>query len=172
MIKKISYRSAPTKIEPKKSNVIPAVGMSENSTEGAGRSSFKLPGESYPIQDDTTPEGLIDGDMTNSNALYTIRSLSDIADDLDQNGLESEADFFDFLIKKFAEVTHMPFYEEERYIEFIYKIYNSDIKNYMKKIVKLTSNYSSECANSILNEVDKESAKKDAFNKIMIMRVK
>jgi hypothetical protein len=172
MIKKLSYRNAPVQTVQKKINKIPSVGMSENSNEGAGRNSFKLPGESYPIQDNSSPDGLIDSDLTASDAINTIRNLADVADDLDKNGLESEADFVDFLIKKFAQVTNMPVYEEERYIEYVYKLYNSDIKNYIDKISNLSEAFSSECANSISKGIDKESSKKDAFQKIMLMRIK
>ena len=172
MIRKISYRNVPAEKPPAKLNTIPSVGMSENSSESAGRTSFKMPGESYPIQDDSSPDGLIKNDVTNSDAIYTIRSLSDMADELDQNGLESEADFFDFLIKKFAEVSTMPILEEERYVEYIYKLYNSDIKDYMSKAAILTKSYSVECANSISKGMDKELSKKQAFDKIMIRNVK
>lgn len=168
MIKKISYKNNLPEKQIHTTNGLPAVGMSPNSSESSGRNGWKLPGETG-IQELTNPEDLIDNDMTVSDSLSTIKNLTNIADALDSEDLESEANFIDFLIHKFAQATMPVPSEEERYIEYIYKIYNSDIPNSIDKIKKLTLDYSEMVKTLIAQGTDKDSSKKTAYNKIMLM---
>jgi len=167
-MKKISYTNNIPEKQIYTTSGLPGVGISPNSSESAGRNGWKLPGETG-IQETTNPEDLIDKDMTTSESLSTIRNLADIADALDSEDLESEANFIDFLIHKFAQATMPQQSEEERYIDYIYKIYNSDIPNSIDKIKKLTLDYSTEVSSLISKGIDKESSKKSAYNKVMLM---
>jgi hypothetical protein len=90
-----------------------------------------------------------------------------MADELDDDGLESEADFIDFLIQKFAAVSAPPS-EEEKYIEYIYKIYNSDIQNSLSKIKTLTVDYSKKITELRLTGLDIESSKKASFGSALM----
>lgn len=169
MIKKISYRNNLPKKQIYTTNGLPGVGISLNSSENSGRNGWKLPGETG-IQELTNPEDLIEGgDMTVSDSLATIEHFTNIADALDSENLESEANFIDFLIHKFAQATIPMPSEEERYIEYIYKIYNSDMPNSIDKIKKLTLDYSEMVASLIAQATDKNSSKKTAYNKVMLM---
>jgi len=168
-MKKISYTNNIPEEQIYTTNGLPGVGMSPNSSENSGRNGWKLPGETG-IQETTNPEDLIEGgDMSVSDSLATIEHFTNIADALDSEGLESEANFIDFLIHKFAQATTPMPSEEERYIEYIYKIYNSDIPNSIDKIKKLTLDYSTETSLLISKGTDRESSKKAAYNKIMLM---
>jgi len=157
---KISYRSKPPQKRPPLKTELPSVGSADYTTESAGRNGFLLPG--LPDTHD-----LPDQEMTISDTLKVMRSLSDKADLLDEEGLESEADFIDFLITKFAAATN-PVSEEERYLDYMFKIYNSDIPGAIDKMKQLTSDYSSAIAEIVNAEADKESAKAKAFSSILL----
>ncbi len=159
-MKKISYRNTPPR-EPQKptSGELPKIGVSDSATELGGAAGFLLPGlpdtHKLPDQQITTEHvGLIEDFIS-------------MADGLDDDGLESEADFVDFLIQKFGSVSMSPS-EEERYIEYIYKIYNSDIPNSLDKIKKLTLNYSKNISSMMSEGADKESSKKSSFDSALM----
>ena len=77
--------------------------------------------------------------------------------------MEVEADFFDFLITKFAQVIKNDPSEEERYIDFVYKIYNSNIPNSLTKISEMSIKYSNKIIESVNSGMEKEEAKNNAF---------
>lgn len=157
---KISYRSNPPQKRPPLKTELPSVGSADYSTESAGRNGFLLPG--LPDTHD-----LPDQEMTISDTLKVIRNLSDKADLLDEDGLESEADFIDFLITKFAAATS-PVSEEERYLDYMFKIYNSDMPGATDKMKTLTVAYSGEIASSMAPGSDKETAKTAAFQSALL----
>ena len=159
-MKKISYRNIPPRESPRPtSDKLPTIGISDSATEAGGAAGFLLPGlpdtHKLPDQPITTEHvGLIEDFIS-------------MADGLDDDGLESEADFVDFLIQKFGSVSMSPS-EEERYIEYIYKIYNSDLPNSLDKIKKLTINYSKNIASMMSRGTDKDSSKKSSFDSALM----
>jgi hypothetical protein len=159
-MKKISYRNLPPRKDPiKKSDKLPSIGSSDSATESGGRAGYLFVG--LPDTHD-----LPDQPITTEH-VSLIEDFLSIADELDNDGLESEADFVDFLITKFAAVS-IPASEEEKYIEYIYKLYNSDIPNAILKIKKLTNDYSKNISSMISNGADKENAKKQSFVSTLI----
>lgn len=152
---KISYRSKPPQKRSPLKTDLPSVGSADYATESAGRTGFLLPG--LPDTHD-----LPDQEMTISDTIKVMRNLSDKADILDKEGLESEADFIDFLITKFAAATNTAS-EEERYLDYMFKIYNSDMPGAVEKMKTLTTDYSGAVASSITAGQDKEQAKASAF---------
>ena len=159
-MRKISYRSEPPKKEIKPtSDRLPSIGSSDSATESAGRAGFL-----FPALPDTHP--LPDAPIITEH-VGLIEDFLSIADELDDDGLEVEADFFDFLIKKIASVSNPPS-EEEKYIEYIFKLYNSDIPNSLSKIKNLTTNYSEKVAKLVLEGSNKEASKKISFNSVLL----
>lgn len=159
-MKKISYRNIPPRKSQKPtSDRLPTIGNSDSATEPGGAAGFLPPG--LP---DTRP--LPDQPMTTEH-VELIRDFVSMADGLDDDGFESEADFVDFLIQKFGSVSMSPS-EEERYIEYIYKIYNSDLPNSLDKIKKLTINYSKNITSMMSSGTDKESSKKSSFDSALM----
>lgn len=157
---KISYRSNPPQKRPTLKTELPSVGSADYVTESASRTGFLLPG----LPD--THE-LPDQDMTISDTLRVMRNLSDKADELDKDGLESEADFIDFLITKFAAVT-TPVSEEERYLDYMFKVYNSDMPSAAETMKALTVAYSSSVVSSMAAGSDEETAKAAAFRSVLL----
>jgi hypothetical protein len=155
-MKKISYRNSKKKqkILPD-SDIIPIVGSSDNSSENAARSGMILTGlpDTHELPDEK---------MTTEH-VGLIKDLVDTADDLDLLEMSVEADFFDFLIQKFAAKEIIIPSEEEKYIEYIYKIYTSDIPNSISKIEELSKNYSNRIVEGLARGLDKDSSKKSAF---------
>ena len=156
-MKKLSYRNIERKeVRPLKTE-LPSVGsMNDSSTENAGRNAYILPGT-------TDDQELPDAKMNNSEHVNIIKHFIEMADDLDKDGIIIGASFIDFLIEKFAKTEQSNVTEEERYIEYIYKIYNSDIEESIGKIKLLSKNYS-ELITTIGG--DKELAKSKAFETI------
>lgn len=157
---KISYRSNPPQKKQPLKTELPSVGSADYSTESAGRNGFLLPG----LPD--THE-LPDQEMTISDTLKVMRNLSDKADKLDEKGLESEADFIDFLIIKFAAATN-PVSEEERYLDYMFKIYSSDMPSAVEKMKASTVAYSAEIVSLVASGQDKEAAKASAFQSALL----
>lgn len=157
---KISYRSNPPQKRSPLKTELPSVGSDDYTTESAGRAGLLLPG--LPDTHD-----LPDQEMTISDTLRVMRNLSDKADLLDEEGLESEADFIDFLITKFAAATNTAS-EEERYLDYMFKIYNSDMPGAVEKMKTLTTAYSGAVASSIAAGQDKEQAKASAFQSALL----
>jgi hypothetical protein len=160
-MRKISYRNKdfkPQVLPP--TDELPTIGKSDSSTESGGRSGFHFPGE--PQTHDLPDEEI-------SDPVSLIKDLVETADGADLDGMEVEADFFDFLITKFAQVIKEEPSQEERYIDFIYKIYNSNIPNSFKKIGEMSTRYSAKINSGINSGVDKESAKKASFNSELLM---
>ena len=159
-MKKISYRNSPPResLRPT-SGELPIIGISNSATETGGAAGVLLPGlpDTHPLPDQS---------MTTEH-IQLIRDFVSMADGLDDDGLESEADFVDFLIQKFGSVSMSPS-EEERYIEYIYKIYNSDLPNSLDKIKKLTINYSKNIASMMSRGTDKEFSKKSSFDSALM----
>jgi hypothetical protein len=155
-MKKISYRNrgGEPPIKPT-TDELPSVGKSDYSTESGGRSGFRFPGEP---QTHDLPEEQV------SNPVALIEEFVSTADDLDLLNMESEANFVDFLIKKFAEAINIEPSEEEKYIDYMYKLYNSDLPDAMAKAKTLSIVYSKKTLGGINSGLDKESAKKIAFN--------
>jgi len=159
-MKKISYRNILPRGQQKiTSDKLPTIGSSDSATESGGRAGYLFTGlpDTHPLPDEpmtTEHVGLIDDFLS-------------MADELDNDGLESEANFIDFLIQKFAAVS-MPPSEEEKYIEYIYKIYNSDIPNSLSKIKTLTADYSKKIKETMSTGLDKESSKKESFGSALM----
>lgn len=160
-MRKISYRNE--KIEkraPPPTDELPTVGKSDYSTESGGRSGFHFPGEpqTHDLPDDkeTDPVSLLKG-------------LVETADVADSEGMEVEADFFDFLITKFAQVIKDEPSQEERYIDFVYKLYNSNIPNSLIKINQMSISYSNKIIEGVKSGADKEQAKNNAFKSELLM---
>jgi hypothetical protein len=155
-MKKISYRNNLGK-EPMKptTDELPSVGRSDSTTESGGRSGFKFPGEpqthELPDEKVSSPVGLIE-------------EFVSTADDLDLLDMKSEANFLDFLIQKFAEAISVEPSEEEKYIDYMYKIYNSDLPDATIKVKNLSIAYSKKTLDGIKAGIDKELSKKEAFN--------
>jgi hypothetical protein len=159
-MKKISYRNIlPRGGSLPATNRLPNIGNADSSTESGGRNGYLFTGLPDTHQ-------LPDAPITTEHVSLVDDFLS-MADELDDEGLESEADFIDFLIHKFAAVSG-PISEEEKYIEYIYKIYNSDIPNSISKIKTLTTDYSKNVAEMISKGADKESSKKSSFNSALM----
>lgn len=159
-MKKISYRNIlPQGERLPATNSLPSIGNADSSTESGGRNGYLFTGLPDTHQ-------LPDAPITTEH-VNLIDDFLSIADELDDDGLESEADFIDFLIHKFAAVSG-PISEEEKYIEYIYKIYNSDIPNSVSKIKTLTTDYSKNVAETISKGTDKESSKKYSFNSALM----
>ncbi len=157
-MKRISYRNKDFELQLPLKTELPSIGNSnDTSTENAGRFSYILPGT-------TDDQELPDQKMNNSEHVEIIRHLVEVADDLDKENLEVEASFLDFLINKFAAAT-TDLSEEERYVEYIYKIYNSDMEHSIDKIKTITDKYSKFIAS---DNSDKETSKHAAFEKIII----
>jgi hypothetical protein len=162
-MKKISYRNNSGQIGMKPTtDELPTVGKSDYSTESGGRSGFHFPGE--PQTHDLPDEKI-------TNPVSLIEEFVSTADDLDTLDMEVEANFVDFLIKKFAEVAMAEQSEEEKYIEYIYKIYNSDLPDTILKVENLSIAYSKKVYDQLKSGVDKNSAKKIAFNS-ELLRIK
>jgi len=157
---KISYRSKPPQKRPQLKTELPSVGSADYAAESAGKNGFLLPG--LPDTHD-----LPDQEMTISDTIKVMRNLSDKADILDEEGLESEADFIDFLITKFAAATN-PVSEEERYLDYMFKIYNSDMPGAVEKMKTLTAAYSGATVAAISSGLDKETAKSAAFQSALL----
>lgn len=157
---KISYRSNPPQKKLPLKTELPSIGSADYATESAGRNGFLLPG--LPDTHD-----LPDQEMTISDTLKVMRNLADKADDLDKEGLESEADFIDFLITKFAAASN-PVSEEERYLDYMFKIYNSDMPGAVEKMKVLTTAYSNSVMSLIVSGSEKEAAKSEAFNSALL----
>jgi len=155
-MKKISYRNKDITpaIKPT-TDELPSVGKSDYSTESGGRSGFRFPGEP---QTHELPEEKI------SNPVALIEEFVSAADDLDLLDMKSEANFVDFLIQKFAEVINVEPSEEEKYIDYMYKLYNSDLPDAMTKVKTLSIAYSKKTLDGIRSGLEKDSAKKAAFN--------
>lgn len=159
-MKKISYRNVLPRGEKRiVSDKLPSVGNSDSATESGGRNGYLFTGlpDTHQLPDEpmtTEHVGLIDDFLS-------------IADNLDDEGLETEANFIDFLIEKFAAVSVSPS-EEEKYIEYIYKLYNSDIPNSLLKIKKLSVDYSKNIMRMTSVGYDKESSKKSSFDAILM----
>ena len=162
-MKKISYRnnSSPPPMKPT-TDELPTVGKSDSSTESGGRSGFKFPGE--PATHDLPDEKII-------TPISLIKEFVSTADDLDLLDMEVEANFVDFLIQKFAETVKLEPTEEEKYIEYIYKIYNSDLPDTISKIEGLSISYSGKITAGLKKGLDKNSAKSQAFNS-ELLRIK
>jgi hypothetical protein len=155
-MKKISYRNKNGEIPLKPTtDELPSVGKSDYTTESGGRSGFKFPGEpqthDLPDEKITDPVGLIE-------------EFVSAADDLDLLDMKSEANFVDFLIQKFAEAIKVEPSEEEKYIEYMYKLYNSDLPDATAKVKNLSIAYSQKVLGGIKSGLNKESAKIEAFN--------
>ena len=164
-MKKLSYRSQSAIDKKPLSGELPPIGISQSSREKENGGSFGmiLPG---------TIEGthkLPDSEMTTSDYIKMMEDFVSMADNLDDDNLVSEANFIDFLIEKFAETKKIEVSEEERYIEYMYKIYNSDIQNSIEKIKNLTLKYSNKINALISSGVDKNSAKNNAFTTELLM---
>ena len=160
-MRKISYRNE--KIEqktPPPTDELPTVGRSDYSTESGGRSGFHFPGEpqTHDLPDDKV-----------SDPVSIIKDLIGTADVADSEGMEVEADFFDFLITKFAQVIKNDPSEEERYIDFVYKIYNSNIPNSLTKIGEMSVKYSNKIIEGVNSGIEKEEAKNNAFKLELLM---
>lgn len=158
-MKKISYRNILPRGQPKITSDLPNIGSSESATESGGRAGYLFTGlpDTHLLPDEP---------MTTEHVGLIGEFLS-MADELDEGGLESEANFIDFLIQKFAAVSISPS-EEEKYIEYIYKIYNSDISNSLSKIKTLTVDYSKKTKEIMLTGLDKESSKKESFGSALM----
>lgn len=158
-MKKLSYRNDGPKIQRPLKTELPSVGsMNDTSTESGGRNGYILPGT-------TDDQELPDSKMNNSEHVNIIKHFIEIADNLDVEGLSAHASFVDFLIEKFAITYDKSISEEEKYIEYIYKIYNSDMDKSVDKIKLVSQKYSEFVAKS---SKDKEAAKSEAFNNILL----
>lgn len=160
-MRKISYRNEDVRpVEPPPTDRLPTVGSSDSTTESGGRSGFIFPGnpQTHELPDEEP-----------SDPISLIKDLVDTADAADSEGLEVEADFFDFLITKFAQAIKIEPSEEERYIDYIYKLYNSNLPNSMIKIGQVSEKYSLKVVSNISAGMDKEEAKKNAFNSELLM---
>ncbi len=159
---KLSYRSSPRKknIVPD-TDKIPLVGSSDSTTESGGSNGFHFPGE--PTEPNLSAEQPV-----TTEHVGLIRDFVETADDLDSLGLEAEADFLDFLIQKFGQATLPGITEEEKYIEYIYKLYNSDIPNSVEKINNLSLSYSKKILDGIRSGLDKDLSKNKAFTSELI----
>lgn len=159
---KISYKSSPAKVKIKPdTDKIPLVGSADSSTESGGRSGFRWPGE-------PTEPNLSSEQPVTTEHVGLIEDFINAADDLDLFGLEVEADFLDFLIQKFGQAASSEITEEEKYIEYIYKLYNSDIPNSVEKINNLSLSYSKKIMEGIKSGLDKNSSKNKAFTSELI----
>lgn len=162
-MKKISYRNKDRYEKLIKTNELPSVGNSDSSTESGGRTGYLFTGlpDTHELSDDK---------MTESDAFKLVNNFINLADDFDKENLLGEANFIDFLIKKIGSSNKIS--EEERYIEYIYKIYISDFNNSIKKVQQLTEAYSKEISLSLKNGIGKESAKNIAFSKKLLRNFK
>lgn len=164
-MKKISYRSQPKSFKIPLSGELPPVGISQSSREKENGGSF---GMIFPGTIEGTHK-LPDSEISTSDYIKMMEDFVSMADNLDDNNLTSEANFIDFLIQKFAETKKIEVSEEERYIEYMYKIHNSDIPNSIEKIKNLTLKYSNKVNELISSGVDKNSAKNRAFETELLM---
>lgn len=163
-MKKISYRNKDKENKLPFSGELPPVGISQSSREKESGGSF---GMIFPGIEDV--HELPDSEMTHSDYIKMIDGFVSMADDLDDESLISEADFIDFLIEKFAIAKNIDVSEEEKYIEYIYKIYTSDIPNSIDKIKNLTLRYSNSVNQLISDGMDKNSAKNKSFSTKLLM---
>lgn len=162
-MRKISYRNnSEQKGMKPTTDELPMVGRSDYSTESGGRSGFRFPGE--PETHDLPDEKI-------TSPVSLIEDFVSTADELDDLDMETEANFVDFLIKKFAQVVMVEQSEEEKYIEYIYKIYNSDLPDTILKVENLSIAYSKKVSDELKSGIDKNSAKKAAFNS-ELLRIK
>lgn len=147
-INKISYRSRPadeliTSVE------LPSISQSDDSyTENGGRFGFIMPGDSYPVSSGLPAE--INLKITPDMYKATTSIVNDV-DDFEEtlNGLKDEcndsgnvvlSDFLNFLIIKNAEAKKISY--ESLYIDYIYKIYMSDMPDSSRKIFKFSMDFS------------------------------
>lgn len=163
-MKKISYRSKETEKKLPLSGEVINIGSHQSSRENENGGSF---GIIFPGSEST--HKFPDPETTVSEYIKVISDFVDMADNLDDEELVAEADFIDFIIQKFAIAQQISVSEEEKYIEYIYKIYNSDIQNSIDKIKNLTLKYSAKVNNLVLSGVDSESAKNQAFSTELLM---
>ncbi len=163
-MKKISYRSRPAQKKLPLSGGVINIGSHQSSRENENGGSF---GIIFPGSEST--HKLPDSETTMSEYIDVISDFVDMADNLDDENLIVEADFIDFVIQKFAIAQKIPASEEEKYIEYIYKIYNSDVQNSIEKIKNLTLKYSVKANNLALSGLDLESAKNQAFITELLM---
>lgn len=178
-IKKISYRSRPEE-DLIISGELPSINqVDDSSTENGGRFGFIMPGDTYPVS-----SGLPQEVAPNITPDMYKRTTSIIKDDALDSFLEDLAntsecrddmvfsDFINFLIIKNAQVKNVSY--ESMYVDYIYKIYMSDVPNSMSKIEKFSFDFSKLTRkyfdSGLTLEKSKEMAYRDIVSKTEILK--
>lgn len=181
-IKKISYRSRPEG-ELVISDDLPSINQVDDSyTENGGRFGFIMPGDTYPISSGLPNEVVqkITPDMYSKRTSIVEGNSDDIlGETLQELANSSEcrdnrvfSDFVNFLIVKKAQTKGVSY--EAMYIDYIYKIYMSDVPNSINKIEKFSFDFSELIRkyfdSGLTLEKSKEMAYKDLISKTEILK--
>jgi len=175
-IKKTSYSSRPADELVDFANIPSLVGGDESNTENGGRFGFIMPGDSYPVSSGLPAEinPKITPDMYNlktsieddekisndiRNTLHNLKNVSDVS------GNVVLSDFLNFLIVKNAEVEKISY--ESLYIDYIYKIYMSDMPDSSKKIQKFSMDFSKSIRKHFDSGLPLDKAKELAYKEVV-----
>ena len=153
-MKKISYRSREAKDIPPVKN-LPVINYSdETATENAGRASFIMPGDIYPVSSGLPPEfeDKLNPDSLKKNLLF-LKSKK-----LNKN----EASFVSFMLKKVSEESEDLLYEKI-FMKDMYEIFDSKEVRAMEIVNDLVIMFSDSIANLMSNGLDKKTALKNAY---------
>lgn len=153
-MKKFSYNSRPEKKIKVEKN-LPAIQIGDDSyTENASRYGYIMPGDLYPVTSGNPPE------------LFQSKNLEKVLIDLKkQNITKEESDFVDFLITKNAESNSISY--EKLFLEYIYKIYTSDLLNSDEKIKKINFKFSILIKQNLKSGLALKKSKELAYKKII-----
>lgn len=159
---KISYKNKKREVEKRMKN-LPISQMQksniDSATESGSRNGYIMPGDLYPASP-VIPETV--------SYKKIIDDLVDVSDMADENNLEKEADFIDFLILKFS------FKEndyEKNFIDYMYSIYTSDIPGTNDKIKKITLDFTNLIDKKISEGSDIGNAKKLSYQDLLAKNI-
>jgi hypothetical protein len=170
-IKKLSYRSRPEE-ELIVSEILPSINQVDDSyTENGGRFGFIMPGDTYPVSSGLPHEvnPNITPDMYGKKTSIENDALDEVLEDLANNSECMDnlvlSDFVNFLIIKNAQVKNVSY--ESMYVDYIYKIYMSDVPNSMSKIEKFSFDFSELTRKYFDSGLTLEKAKEMAYKNII-----
>ena len=142
-------------------------GFNQSATQSIGGMSGMA---GIPIGDKLPPDGFqenkeekVEEQVLDENTKAVLNELQNLADDLEKNKLESEASFFYFLIKKFALANNY----SEKFRELIIQVSASSPAYASELSIRLVSIYSEELKQQLSNGLEKEAAKKIAYEKAL-----
>ncbi len=144
---------------------LPCEPSKDSATENAGRAGWNLREMSRDINGIPPEEKVELFPESEIDVKPTVEFLTDLSDDLDQAGMETYADFIDFLLVKFATEDKKTYLQ--KFNELMIKVSATDIPDTNETIKKLTKIFSNTILLETSKGADKNAAYESAYKKTL-----